>query len=103
MDASYNILSEKLMGDFRRFVFNVDETCCSEHIDSHGVTVVLPIDYPDPLVPAPVNGHTKRSTLTACIAADGYRMERFVIVDQSTVEAGGRLYGYDSSNVSLAS
>jgi hypothetical protein len=39
IDAWYNILSEKLMGVSRRFVFNVDETGCSEHIErenSHG-------------------------------------------------------------------
>jgi hypothetical protein len=50
-DAWYNILSEKLMGVSRRFVFNVDETGCSEHIDSREVIVVVPIDYPDPSVP----------------------------------------------------
>jgi hypothetical protein len=43
----------------RRFVFNVEETGCSEHIDSHEVTIVVPIDYPDPSVPVPVNHHTK--------------------------------------------
>jgi hypothetical protein len=58
-DACYNILSQKLMGVSRRFVFNVDETGCSEHIDGHEATVVLPIDYPDPSVPVPVNRHTK--------------------------------------------
>jgi hypothetical protein len=71
IDAWYNILSEKLIGVSRRFVFNVDETGCSERIDSHEVTVVVPIDYPDPSVPVPVNRHTRRSTLTACMAADG--------------------------------
>jgi hypothetical protein len=30
IDAWYNILSEKLKGASRRFVFNVAETCCSE-------------------------------------------------------------------------
>jgi hypothetical protein len=64
-DAWYNIRSEKLMGVSRRFVFNVDETGCSEHIDSHEVTIGVPIEYPDPSVPVPVNRHTKRSILTA--------------------------------------
>jgi hypothetical protein len=54
---------------------------------------VVLIDDPDPSVPVPVNRHTKRSTLTACIAADGYRMKPFVIVDRATVEAGVGLYG----------
>jgi hypothetical protein len=102
-DAWYNILSEKLMGVSRRFVFKVDETGCSEHIDSHEVTVVVSIDYPDPSVPVPVNRHTKRFTLTACIAADGYRMKPIVMVDRATVEAEVGLYGYDNANVFLAS
>jgi hypothetical protein len=103
IDAWYNILSEKLMGVSQRFVFNVDETGRSEHIDSQAATVVITIDYPDPLVPVPVHRHTQRSTLTAYIAADGYRMKLFVIVDRATVETEVGLYGYDSSNVFLAS
>jgi hypothetical protein len=90
------------MGRSRRFVFNVDETGCSEHIDSHEVTVVVPIDYPDPSVPVPVNRHTQRWTFRACIAADGYWMKPFMIVDRATVEAVVGLYGYDSSSVFLA-
>jgi hypothetical protein len=88
MDAWDNILSEKQMGISRRFVFSVDETGCSEHIDSYEMTVVLPINYPDPSVPLPVNCHTKRSIPAACIAAHGYRMRPFMIVDRTTVEAG---------------
>jgi hypothetical protein len=103
IDACYNILSEKLMGVSRRFVFNIDETGCSEYIDSHEVTIVVPIDYPDRTVPVPVNCHTKRSRLTGFMAADGYRMKPFVIANRATMEAGARLYGYDSLNVFLAS
>jgi hypothetical protein len=102
-DAWYNILSEKLMGVSRRFVFNVEETGCSERIDSHEVTIAVPTDYPDPSVPVPVNCHTKRSTLKACIAVDGYEMEPFVILDRATVDPGVGLSGYDSSNVFLPS
>jgi hypothetical protein len=47
------------MGSSGRFVFNVDETGCSDHIDSHDVTVVLPIHYPDPSVLVPVNRQAK--------------------------------------------
>jgi hypothetical protein len=59
MDAWYNSLSEKQMGISGRFIFNVDEPGCSEHIDSYEVTVVLPIDYRDPSVPVSVKRHTK--------------------------------------------
>jgi hypothetical protein len=59
IDAWYNILSEELIGISRRFFFNVDEIGCSGHIDSHEATIVVPIDYPDPSVPVPVNRHTR--------------------------------------------
>jgi hypothetical protein len=94
---------EKLMGVSRRFVFNVDETGCSEHIDSHEMIVVVPIDYPDPSVPVPVNRPTQLSILTACIAADGYQMKPFIIVDRATLETEVGLCEYESSNAFLVS
>jgi hypothetical protein len=94
IDAWYNIISEELIGVSRRFVFSVDETDCSEHIDSHEVTIVDPINFPDPLVLVPVNRDAERSALTACIAADRYRIKPFVIVDRATVEAEVGLYRY---------
>jgi hypothetical protein len=102
IDARYIILSENLMAVSRRFVFNVNETGRSEHIDSDEVTVVLPIDYPHPSDPVSVNRLTMRSTLSSCIAAEGYRMKPFVIVDRATVGARAGLHGYDRSNVFLA-
>jgi hypothetical protein len=83
IDAWYNILREEQMGISRRFLFNVNKIGCSEHIDNPEVIIVLLIDYPDPLVPVLVNRHAKRSKLTACVAADGYRMKLFVIVDRA--------------------
>jgi hypothetical protein len=58
-DTCHNVLSDKQMVISPRFVFNVDETGCSEHIDSHEAAIVLPIDSPDPSVLVPVNRQMK--------------------------------------------
>jgi hypothetical protein len=41
--------------------------------------------------------------MTACIAADGFRMKPFVIVDRVTSDREIKYYGYDKSNVTLVS
>jgi hypothetical protein len=58
-DTGHNFLSEKQIVISPRFVFNVHEIGCSEHINSHEAAIVLPIDYPDPSVLVPVNRPTK--------------------------------------------
>jgi hypothetical protein len=87
MDPWYATLAERVDGIPRRFVFNVDKTGCSEHADSHEVRAVVPIEYLHPSVPVPVGRHSKRSRLTACVAADGHRMKPFLIVQRVTAEA----------------
>jgi hypothetical protein len=103
IEAWFNKLEEKVQGIPRAFVFNLDETGCSESLDSREVRALVPIDYPAPSVPVPVNRHSKRSTLTACIAADGFRAKPFLIVSQSTAENDLRLSGYDRTHVFIAS
>jgi hypothetical protein len=103
IDAWLTKLEEKVQGIPRAFVFNVDETGCSEYSDSRKVRALVPIDYPAPSVPVPVNRHSKRSTLTACIAADGFRARPFLIVSRITAENKRRLDGYDQNNAFIAS
>jgi hypothetical protein len=93
----------KVQGIPRAFVFNVDETGCSEYSDSREVRALVPIGYPAPSVPVPVNCHSKRSTLTVCIAADGFRIKSFLIVSRATAENERRLDGYARNNVFIAS
>jgi hypothetical protein len=69
IEAWFERLEQSVAGVPRAFVFNVDETGCSECSDSREVKVLMPIDYARPSVSVPVDRHTKRSTLTACIAA----------------------------------
>jgi hypothetical protein len=68
------------------FLFNVDETGDSDHSDSREVRVIVSIDFGELSLPVPFDRHSKRSTFVACIAADGFRMKPFAIVDHVTAE-----------------
>jgi hypothetical protein len=103
IEAWFNKLEEKVQGIPRAFMFKVDGTGCWEYSDSREVRALVPIDYRAPSVPVPVNRHSKRSTLTACIAADGFRAKSFLIVSRTTAENELRLSGYDRNNVFIAS
>jgi hypothetical protein len=46
-----------------------------------------------------VDRHGRGSTITASIAADGYRARPFVIVELVTAEMELGYYGYNASNV----
>jgi hypothetical protein len=70
----------------REFFFNTDETGCSDHSDSRDVRAIVPVDFGEPSVPGPFDRHSKRSTFVAYIAADGFRMKPFAIVDRVTAE-----------------
>jgi hypothetical protein len=65
--------------------------------------VILPINFGGPSLPVPFDRHSKRSTFMACIAADGFRMKPFAIVDRVTAEKELQYYGYDASSVTLTS
>jgi hypothetical protein len=101
IEAWFRELAIEVAGIPRAFVLNVDETGCSDCSDKREVRVVAPIDYPEPSVPVPYDRHSKRSTLVACIAADGFRLKPFVIVHRATAEKELKYYGYDESNVIL--
>jgi hypothetical protein len=99
--AWYADLARRIEDVPRRLIFNIDETGCSDFGDQRELTVLVPYVCQANSVPVPVSRHTKRSTLTACIAADGYRMRPFVIVDRLTANRELAYYGYDESNVTL--
>jgi hypothetical protein len=54
-------------------------------------------------VPVSADRHAKRSTITACISADGFQMRRFVIVSRATAGKDLASSGYDRHNAALAS
>jgi hypothetical protein len=95
ISAWFSLLSSIVDGIPLEFVFNMDAAECSDHTDSQEVRVIAPIDYPDPSVPIPYDRHSKRSTLVACIAEDGFRMMAFAMVPRFTAEKELRYFGYD--------
>jgi hypothetical protein len=86
-------LGRRIAGVPRQFVFNVDETECSNFSDKPETTMLVSSIYEARSVRIPVDRHAKRSTLTACIAADGYRARPFVIVERHTAEMELSSYG----------
>jgi hypothetical protein len=69
----YADLGERIARVPRQFAFNVDETGGSHFGDNPEATVLVPSTYEARSVRIPVDRHAKRSTLTACVAVDGYR------------------------------
>jgi hypothetical protein len=95
----YADLGRRIAGVPRQFVFNVDETGCGDFGDKRKTTVLVPSTYEARSVRIPVDRHGKRSTLTACIPADGYRARTFVIAERVTAEMELSYYGDNPSNV----
>jgi hypothetical protein len=83
------------------FVFNMDETGCNEWVDSGKLTVVVPNTYEEDEIDVPVDRHSKRSTLTAAIAADGGVLKPFISVDRHTIDDDLLINGYFSSIVEI--
>jgi hypothetical protein len=97
----YEELKEKVREIPASFVFNVDESGCCEYADARELRVLVPDDYEHDTIPVPVDRNTKRSTLVACITADGFRFKPFIIVDRVTAEKELPMYGYHARNVAL--
>jgi hypothetical protein len=57
----------------------------------------------EPGRPKMVSDEVERRPLTACFAADGFRMRPFVIVDRRTMEKDPIYHGYDDSTVCIVS
>jgi hypothetical protein len=79
----------------------VDETKCSEFSDAHEIKMIVPDSHPDETIPVPVNRHSQRASMVACIAADGYHMKQFIILERRTIEADIVLYGDGQFNASM--
>jgi hypothetical protein len=83
------------------FVFNVDESGCCEYADRREVRVLVPDDYEGDSIPVPVDRHSNRSTLVACITADGFRFKPFAIIDRVNAEKELLMFGYHARNCAL--
>jgi hypothetical protein len=77
----YEELADLIKGIPAAFIYNMDETGCSEFVASCKLIVVVPDDYKEETIPVPIDRHSKRSTLTGCVSADGKALKPFVIID----------------------
>jgi hypothetical protein len=101
ISARLKYFSSIVDGIPREFIFNIDETGCSDH--SHRREVIELVNYPDPSVSVPSDRHSNCSTLVEYTPANGFRMMPFAIVPGFTSENEPRYCGYDESNLLLTS
>jgi hypothetical protein len=99
----YRDLATKIEGVPRAFLHNVDETGYSDSADRREIRVLMLVSRRATSVLVPVHQHAKRSTFTARIGADGFRMRPFVILLCAAVEKDLAYSGDDCHNVALAS
>jgi hypothetical protein len=88
---------------FKQLAQGIDGSCSisMKQVAQSRMTVVRLKWSRQSSVPVPSDWHSKRSSLVACITADGFCMKPFVTVDRSTAENELKYYGDDESNVSL--
>jgi hypothetical protein len=68
----------------RAFVFNMDETDCSDWADRpREIRVVVPAQCPEANLAVPVDRSSKRASMAVCITADGSCMRPFVVVHRT--------------------
>jgi hypothetical protein len=104
MAALYNELEAVIEGIPAEFLCNVDENGCSHWADKQAEVIgLVPADYAKDRVFAPIDRHSKRSTMVGCIAGDGSAMKNMIIVDRVTMKDDLRLFGSDPRKVFMAS
>jgi hypothetical protein len=102
--AYYDELEGVIDGIPAEFVYNIDESGCSEWDDKPAEMIVLvPADLQDDRIYVPIDRHSKRSTMVGCISGDGGTMKSMVIVDRATMEDDLQLFGYDPRKVLMVS
>ena len=84
------------------FIFNVDESGCSEWIDTQAIKVLVPSDFSNSSIKIPKDRNSKRASLVGCISADGEALKPMLIIPRKTIESELALYGYNSNVVSYA-
>jgi hypothetical protein len=93
IEAWLTRIEEKVEGIRRLFIMNVDEIGCSDFCDRRRVKALVPPEYEGDIIPVPVDPNTKRPTMKACIAADGFGMKPFGIADRATGDKEIEYYG----------
>jgi hypothetical protein len=100
----FDRLSSIVDGIPREFVLNMDQTGCSDLTDSREVQVIAPIAYPEPWISVASERHSKRCTLIARIADDGFGMKPFELFPRVTAQKelkydGGQRFSSRASSI----
>ena len=84
------------------FIFNVDESGCSDWCDAQEMRVLVPSSYEENSIKIPIDRNSKRATLVGCISADGKCMKPLILLPRKTIEEDIRLCGYNDDNALFA-
>lgn len=98
----YEELEEHLRTIPGEFVFNVDETGCSDWADAQCMKVLVPSEYDKTYIKYPKDRNAKRASLVGCIVADGDSLCPLVILPRKTIESEVEIYGYKRDKVRFA-
>jgi hypothetical protein len=83
----FRLLEAAIPGIPQAFVFTTDETGCSDWADRpREVRVVMPSDVAEVRLPVPFDRHSKRASMTVCIAADDSHTKPFIVIHRASVE-----------------
>jgi hypothetical protein len=97
-----NMLEAEIPEIPRAFVFNMDETGCSDWADRpREVTLIVPTSCEDGSLPVPFDRNSKRASMAVCIAADDWPIRPFIVVHRATVERELIHYGHNQWRVLL--
>ena len=101
--AAYFDTAERIVcGIPAAFVFNVDESGVQEYADARGVDVVVPVSFEGMTAHYGTRRNAYRSTLVACISADGSALPPLVVMKAKTVPERIVLDGWTADKVRFA-
>ena len=100
--AAYFDTAERIVcGIPAAFVFNVDESGVQEYADARGVDVVVPVSFEGMTAHYVTRRNAYRSTLVACISADGSALPPLVVMKAKTVPERIVLVGWTAERSAL--
>lgn len=99
----YELLKDAVNGIPAAFIFNLDEAGFQEWVDAREEKVVVPECYEGDDIKIPTDGNSKRSTLLACISAEGDALKPLLIVPRKTIETEQYECGYTKKKALIVS
>ena len=100
IEKYFNELEETLrLGIQPEFIFNIDESCFHEWVDSRRLQCNVPSSHEKSAVKMPRKRSIKSSTILDGICADGFTISPIVIITRDSIEKELLCLGYTPDKV----